>query len=160
MEAVGTIVGSWLAVVVLTRLVTRGLRRAHAPAGLARSIRDALTIAWIAFVGVGVLTLTGFGSAVSFVTISGLVGLAVSLALQNTLSNMIQGILIVSDGVLRLNDPVEFSGVKGVVVRIGLRSTWIRTEAGNIAVISNSNLANGPLINHTAVARLERKLSV
>ena len=65
---------------------------------------------------------------------------------------------MLSDGVLRLDDSVEYSGVKGVVVKIGLRATWVKTEHGDIAVISNNFLVNGPLFNYTATQRLERKL--
>lgn len=90
--------------------------------------------------------------------LSGIVGLAISLALQNTLTNIISGILILSDGVLRLHDSVEYSGVRGRVVKIGLRATWVKTDSGDIAIISNNYLANGPLVNFTARERLERKL--
>ena len=100
----------------------------------------------------------GLGSIFSFLTLSGIVGLAISLALQNTLSNIISGILILSDGVLRLHDSVEYSGVKGRVVKIGLRATWVKTDSGDIAIISNNYLANGPLVNFTAGERLEKKL--
>ena len=65
---------------------------------------------------------------------------------------------MLSDGVLRLNDSVEYSGVKGVVVKIGLRATWVKTDHGDIAIISNNYLVNGPLVNRTATQRLERKL--
>ncbi len=91
---------------------------------------------------------------------NGIAGLAISLALQNTLTNIISGILILSDGVLRLHDSIEYSGVKGRVVKIGLRATWVKTDSGDIAIISNNYLANGPLVNFTARERLERKLSL
>ncbi len=74
------------------------------------------------------------------------------------MTNIISGILILSDGVLRLHDSIEYGGVKGRVVKIGLRSTWVKTESGDIAIISNNYLANGPLVNFTANERLERKL--
>jgi small-conductance mechanosensitive channel len=48
--------------------------------------------------------------------------------------------------------------VKGKVVKIGLRATWVRTDNGDIAIISNNYLANGPLVNFTAGERLEKKL--
>jgi len=73
-------------------------------------------------------------------------------------ANIISGILILSDGVLRLLDSVEYSGVRGRVVKIGLRATWVKTDSGDIAIISNNYLANGPLVNFTARERLERKL--
>lgn len=152
------IVGSALFTEVLIRVLSRLVRRAGGHAGLARSIREGFTLLWVTLAGVGILSLIGIASEFSFLTISGIVGLTVSLALQNTLSNIISGVLLLSDGVLRLDDSVEYSGVKGVVVKIGLRATWVKTERGDIAVISNNYLVNGPLVNHTATQRLERKL--
>ena len=157
-EIVLIVVGSGLFTEALIRGLSRLVRRAGAHAGLARSIREGFTLLWITLAGVGILSVTGIASAFSFLTISGVVGLAVSLALQNTLSNIISGVLLLSDGVLRLDDSVEYSGVKGVVVKIGLRATWVKTEQGDIAVISNNSLVNGPLVNYTATKRLERKL--
>jgi small-conductance mechanosensitive channel len=48
--------------------------------------------------------------------------------------------------------------VKGRVVKIGLRATWVKTDSGDIAIISNNYLASGPLVNFTAAQRLEKKL--
>jgi len=152
------IVGSALFTEALIRGLSRLVRRAGAHAGLARSIREGFTLVWVVLAGVGILSVVGIASQFSFLTISGIVGLAVSLALQNTLSNIISGVLLLSDGVLRLDDSVEYSGVKGVVVKIGLRATWVKTDRGDIAVISNNYLVNGPMVNHTATQRLERKL--
>jgi len=152
------IVGSAILTEALIRGLSRLVRRAGAHAGLARSIREGFTLVWITLAGVAILSIIGIASEFSFLTISGIVGLAVSLALQNTLSNIISGVLLLSDGVLRLDDSVEYSGVKGVVVKIGLRATWVKTDKGDIAVISNNYLVNGPLVNHTATQRLERKL--
>ena len=157
-EIASIIVGSALFTEALIRGLSRLVRRAGARAGLARSIREGFTLVWVVLAGVGILSLTGIASAFSFLTISGIVGLAVSLALQNTLSNIISGVLLLSDGVLRLDDSIEYSGVKGVVVKIGLRATWVKTDRGDIAVISNNYLVNGPLVNHTATQRLDRKL--
>jgi small conductance mechanosensitive channel len=157
-EIVSIIVGSALLTEALIRGLSRLAKRAGAHAGLARSIREGFTLIWITLAAVAILSLTGIASGFSFLTISGIFGLAVSLALQNTLSNIISGVLLLSDGVLRLDDSVEYSGVKGVVVKIGLRATWVKTEHGDIAVISNNYLVNGPLVNHTATKRLERKL--
>jgi small conductance mechanosensitive channel len=157
-EIASIIVGSALFTEALIRGLSRLVRRAGAHAGLARSIREGFTLVWITLAGVAILSLTGIASEFSFLTISGIVGLTASLALQNTLSNIISGVLLLSDGVLRLDDSVEYSGVKGVVVKIGLRATWVKTDRGDIAVISNNYLVNGPLINHTATQRLERKL--
>src|SRR6266704_772475 len=157
-ELASVIAGSWLVSELLIRLVTRGAKRAGASADLIRNVREGLSILWVVFVAAWLVFVLGLGSIFSFLTLSGIVGLAISLALQNTLTNIISGILILSDGVLRLHDSVEYSGVKGRVVKIGLRATWVKTDSGDIALISNNYLANGPLVNFTASERLERKL--
>ncbi len=152
------IAGSWLVSELLIRLITRGAKRAGASTDLIRNVREGLSILWVIFVAAWLIIVTGLGSIFSFLTLSGIAGLAISLALQNTLSNIISGILILSDGVLRLHDSVEYSGVNGKVVKIGLRATWVKTDSGDIAIISNNYLANGPLVNFTASERLEKKL--
>ncbi len=157
-QATGTIVGSYLIAELLIRVITRAAKRAHASPTVIRSVREGLSILWIVLSTAGVLSLTGIASQFSALTISGLVGLAISLALQTTLSNMISGILLFNDGALRLNDMVEYSGIKGKVVKVALRNTWVRMDDGNLAIISNSSLSSGPLVNFTAGKRLEKKL--
>ena len=149
---------SWLVSELFIRLIIRGAKRAGASAELIRNVREGLSLLWVVFVVGWLVIVTGLGSIFSFLTLSGIVGLAISLALQNTLSNIISGILLLSDGVLRLHDSVEYSGVKGKVVKIGLRATWVKTDSGDIAIISNNYLVNGPLLNFTAGQRLEKKL--
>ena len=149
---------SWLVSELFIRLIKRGAKRAGASAELIRNVREGLSLLWLVFVVGWLVIVTGLGSIFSFLTLSGIVGLAISLALQNTLSNIISGILLLSDGVLRLHDSVEYSGVKGKVVKIGLRATWVKTDSGDIDIISNNYLVNGPLLNFTAGQRLEKKL--
>src|SRR5215831_7783800 len=140
----------WLIIELLNRAISRGAKQSGASPLLVRSVRRTLRIIGLALVAAGLVEVAGLAPQLSFITFSGIAGLALSLALQNTLSNIISGILMMSDGVLRLHDVVEYSGVKGEVVKVGLRATWVRNAAGDIAIISNNYLANGPLVNHTA----------
>ncbi len=159
-QVVITIAVAWLSAELLIKGISRAAKRAGASADLIRTVREALSILWIVLATVAIFSITGIASLFSFLTLSGIVGLAISLALQNTLSNVISGILLLSDGALRLHDSVSFSSLKGEVVKLGLRSTWVRTDGGTIAIISNSNLQAGPLLNYTAVNRLEKRLKV
>jgi small conductance mechanosensitive channel len=104
-----------------------------------------------------VLIVTGIASEFQALTVTGLAGLTISLALQTTLSNIIAGVLLFSDKTLRLNDVISYGGIKGTIVRVGLRLTLIRTQEGNIAIIGNSTLMSGPFINYSAEERLVGK---
>ncbi len=139
------------------RIINGLARRAGASTAVLHDIRDVILVIMVAVVISGVARVSGIASEFTALTISGVAGLAVSLALQSTLSNIISGILLFHDGVLRLGDEIEYSGVKGTVDRIALRNSWVRTAKGDIVVISNTSLANGPLTNYSVRERLEKE---
>lgn len=146
---------------ILGELFRRGLtaiaKRAGASRTLVKSIGDGIRVAWIVVGAAGVLIITGIASQFQALTVTGLAGLTISLALQTTLSNIIAGVLLFSDRTLRLHDEIAYSGIRGTVVRVGLRSTLIRTQEGRIAIIGNSTLLAGPFINYSAEERLVGK---
>jgi len=146
---------------IVGELFRRGLtaiaKKAGASRQLIRSIRDGVRIGWIVIAAAAVLIVTGIASEFHALTVTGLAGLAISLALQTTLSNIIAGVLLLSEKTLRLHDVISYSGIRGTVVRVGLRSTLIRTQEGNIAIIGNSTLMSGPFINYSAEERLVGK---
>ncbi len=79
----------------------------------------------------------------------GIGGLAIGLALQNTLSNFFAGIHIISDRPINIGDFIEIpdSNVSGYVENIGWRSTKIKTLPSTIVVVPNSKLAESVIIN-------------
>jgi len=150
-------VGIFVAEEALSFVIRRIARRAGAGPTVARDIGATLRIVALALILSNVLSYSGLSSLFTGLTVSAVVAVAVSLALQTTLSNVIAGLLLFSDGVLRLGDTIEYSGTKGEVVRIGLRNTWVKTSVGHLTVIGNSALSGGPLVNHTATERLSKK---
>lgn len=108
--------------------------------------------------GTTVAAYTGVASIFTALNISGIAGFVISQALQNTISNIVWGILSFGDGAIRLGDVIEFGGIKGTVVRTAMRNTWIKREDDKIAIIGNTTLSGGPLINHTATERLNKKI--
>jgi small-conductance mechanosensitive channel len=142
---------------ILSFVTRRVARRAGAGPTVLRDIGASLRIVAAALVLSDVLSFSGLSSLFTGLTVSAVVAVAVSLALQTTLSNVISGLLLFSDGVLRLGDTIEYSGKKGEIVRIGLRNTWIKTMEGHFVVIGNSSLSSGPMENHSASERLSKK---
>lgn len=160
---VGVVLGTAVTILieeVISFLIRRAAKVAGASSTVIRDVGAAMRVIAILVVIAGILSFTGLASEFTALTLSGIGALAVSLALQNTLSNIISGIFLFSDGLIHLNDTVEYSNVKGKVVRIALRNTWIKMDSGEIAVISNSLLSGGPLINHSATARLSKKYAI
>lgn len=162
-EVLIVLVGVAVVGTLLSRLFSTIALRAGASKAVANSIRQWIGVLMIIGAVAGVAYLTGVSSAITTLTISGIAGLAISLALQNTISNVIAGVLLLNDGIIRLGDDIQYGGpggVRGEVVKLSLRTTWIRTPTGVITVIGNSNLSAGPILNYSATARLGKKLQV
>jgi small-conductance mechanosensitive channel len=141
-------------------VLKRAARIAGAGPTVSRDIAAFVRIIALVIMASGVLNFTGLASDFTALTISGVAALALSLALQTTLSNVICGLLIFNDGVIRLGDTIEYSGVKGKVARMALRNVWIKLDDGSIAVVSNSSLSGGPVINHSAADRLAKRYAL
>jgi len=79
----------------------------------------------------------------------GLGGLAVALALQDTLANLFAGIYMMVDRPITVGDFIKLeSGEEGFVEEIGWRSTKVRMWANNIVVVPNSKLAQSVVTNY------------
>ena len=146
---------------LLTRFIVGIARRAGAPKQTESSIRDLMGVIMLLFAFGVISTVSGLSSYFTALTISGVAGLAASLALQTTLSNIIAGLLMLRDGTVHVGDDIQYGGpggLRGEVVQLSLRTTWLRMADGHIAVIGNSNLSAGPILNFSATARLEKKL--
>ncbi len=99
-----------------------------------------------------VILLDHFGVNVTgLAAILALVGLAVGLAAQDTISDMISGYIILVDQPFRVGDRIEIPNEDtwGDVVEIGTRTTRIRTRDNTLVIIPNSSIAHGQVKNYS-----------
>ncbi len=96
----------------------------------------------------------------TIVAVLGAAGLAVGLALQNTLSHFAAGVMLISFRPFEAGDLIEGAGVAGTVDSIGLFSTTIITPDNVKIVVPNSNLFSGTLKNMTALGTRRVDLEV
>jgi MscS family membrane protein len=104
-------------------------------------------------IGVTVLEQVGF-DVVSILTGMGIGGLAVALAAQETLGNVLGSVQILTDHPFGVGDWVSVDGQMGEVAEIGLRSTKLKTYNGILVVIPNRHIAEVTIHNLTADGRL------
>lgn len=83
----------------------------------------------------------------SIIAVLGTVGLAIGLALQNTLSNVASGILILFLKPFRKGDQVELENLSGFVDSVGLFTTSISTFDGIYVTAPNAQIFNTTIKN-------------
>ncbi|MBO4876826.1 MAG: mechanosensitive ion channel [Ruminococcus sp.] len=98
----------------------------------------------------------------SILTVLGAAGLAVSLALQNCLSNLCGGFIILFSKPFSSGDTVELDGTVGKVSAIGILYTKIVTLDGKTVYIPNGKVSESKIINFTAdsVRRIDQTFSI
>ncbi len=88
-------------------------------------------------------------SITPIITALGVGGLAVALALQETLSNLFAGIHILATKKIRPGDTIRLdTGDEGAVADITWRNTVVRTLANNLIIVPNSKLAAAVVTNY------------
>ena len=85
----------------------------------------------------------------SIVTIFGAVGLAISLALQNCLSNLAGGFIILFSKPFSAGDVVEVDGTVGTVRSISILYTQLVTFDSKTVLIPNGKVSDAKIINYT-----------
>lgn len=137
------------AATIAGKIVRQSVQRSDLPlptTGLAYGVIKG-TILAIGFV----IILSQMGIAIApLLTALGVGGLAVALALQDTLANLFAGIHILVEKSVRVGDAVRLeSGQEGSVLDITWRTTRIRTLQNNIVVIPNNKLAQSVVTNYS-----------
>lgn len=131
-----------------------------ARSGMASSATIFANIARIAVLAVGVLVLlqTLGISIAPILTALGVGGLAVALALQDTLANLFAGVHILASRKVKLGDYIQLStGEEGYVVDINWRNTVVHQLPDNDLIVPNALLANATVTN---THRPTRQISV
>jgi len=109
-------------------------------------LRKALKITLAVIVAVWVVQLLGY-SVGSLLAGLGIGGLAVALALQDTLANFFGSVFIFLDRPFSVGDMVKIGDTEGVVEQIGFRSTRIRTWPATLVAIPNKQVAESKIDN-------------
>ena len=108
----------------------------------------ALAIAYIVF---GILEPP---ESVLFATL-GSIGLAIGLAAQDGIRNLLAGVMIIFNPPFRVGDMVNFGGYYGEVIRLDLSVTWLRTFDDNVVMVPNAEVLRQAVVNANSGALTE-----
>lgn len=123
---------------------------------LASNVGRFLAVAWIL-----IAAADSFGVPVTpLVAGLGAGGLAIALASQYTMENLIAGLVIFADKPVRIGDECQYGAVRGRVERIGLRSTRIRGLDHTVISIPNAEFAKSQLVNFSSRDRIPLSITL
>ncbi len=112
-------------------------------------INRVLTLLVMSFALLIILELLGINTA-SVLTVLGAAGLAVGLALKDTLSNIAAGIFLLTQHPYKTGDFVECAGMSGSILEIGLFTTKLRTPQGQDIFVPNNSIIAAPITNYSS----------
>ena len=79
----------------------------------------------------------------------GIGGLAIALAIQNILGDLFAAISIVVDKPFVVGDSISVENYRGKVEHIGLKTTRVRSESGEMIIFSNGELLKSKIRNYS-----------
>lgn len=150
-----------VAVMTLSILLSRALRRVlnrrlFAPRlveeGLQASIGSLLHYVIVTVGLFTALSVAGFDLS-TFALVAGALGVGIGFGLQNIVQNFFSGLILLFERPVRVGDVIEIAAVRGVVRKIGLRSTVVETVDGAEVMVPNSRLIADAVTNWTLGSR-------
>ena len=152
----GRLIGA-LAIFVIGRWVAKGLagwfRRGVTKAGveetLARFLANLINIVLIALVILTALSTLGINTT-NFLAILGAAGLAIGLALKDSLSNFAAGVMLVFFRPFKVGDFIEAAGIAASVESIGIFSTSLKTGDNRVITVPNALIYGATITNFSA----------
>lgn len=133
---------------VLMRICEKAILRLKIEKTLHAFIKSALNILlWL----IAILIVADYVGipVTSLLAVLSLVGLAVSLAIQGTLSNLAGGLMLLTAKPFGVGDYVETADVAGTISEIGLVYTKMTTVDNKVICIPNSEISGAKIVNYT-----------
>lgn len=137
---------------VLLGLLDRTFRRLEVEKSLHVFVRAALRVVlWM----ITLCVVLGYLDIpmTSLVAVLSIAGLAVTLAIQGTLSNLAGGIQVLMSKPFKADDYIDAGSVSGTVVEVGLAYTKLRTPDNKVISIPNGQMSGEKIVNYSTEER-------
>ena len=135
---------------VILRLCDRAFDRSERLAPFRTYLRSTLRAVLYILLALAVLGSIG---VTSFVALLSVAGLAVSLSLQNTLSNVAGGVMLLISKPFTVGDYVSCDGIEGAVRAVDLAYTTFATVDNKEIFVPNSQIVTAKIVNYNALGR-------
>lgn len=135
---------------IIKVVITRIMRRTKKDEAVVHFVASLIDVILKIVVLVAALATMGINTA-SIITVLGTCGVAIGLALKDSLGNVAGGMMIIVNKPFKKGDYISATGVEGVVQTINLFNTVLLTVDNKEVVIPNGQLSNSNIINFSAM---------
>ncbi len=149
LTAILVLIAGWWGSRWLSRLVIQALPSRHGFDDTIRPLTAQLVRYGILIFAI-IIALGQLGvQTTSMLAVLGAAGLAVALALQDTLKNLAAGIMLIWLRPLRAGEHIDAEGIAGTVIEIGLFATQLRNVEGVYVFTPNNKIWDATITNYT-----------
>lgn len=148
--AVAVLVGFWLLAKLARNVLTRLLRRVSHSEQVTRVLAETVFLALVAaglFIALGILGLEK--TVASLLAGAGILGLALGFAFQDIAANFMAGIYLSIEHPFRAGHLIRSKEIEGIVKKVHLRWTEIRTPQGQVILVPNKQVFENPITNYS-----------
>lgn len=135
---------------IIKAILTRVLKRAKRDEAVTHFIVSLTDVVLKIIIMISALATMGINTA-SIITVLGTCGVAVGLALKDSLGNLASGMLIIVNKPFKTGDFIDAAGTSGTVSTINLFNTVLLTTDNKEVVVPNGLLSSGNIINYSAM---------
>ena len=132
---------------LIKAVLKRILRRAKRDEAMSSFIVSLVNIILEIVVLITALATMGINTA-SIIAVIGTCGVAIGLALKDSLGNIASGIMIIFNKPFKKDDYVNLAGEEGRITQINLFNTTLMTDDDTVIIVPNSEAVNNPIINY------------
>lgn len=133
---------------VALRIMSKGLERAKVDLTVVKFTKQCAKIILYVLLLIVVLSILGIPTT-SIITVIGTAGVAIGLALQDSLSNVAGGFLLMITKPFKIGDYIIVNGVEGTVAQISILHTRLTSGTNQAIFIPNGQAVNATVTNNT-----------
>lgn len=142
------LIGRWLAKVI-ARYASRSMERAHMEDMVIRFLRTLIYVGLMVAVVIAALNSAGIHTT-SLTALLASAGVAIGLALKDSLANLAAGVMILIFKPYHVDDFVEAAGTSGSVEEVSIFNTILHTVDNVRVIVPNSAIISGNIKNYSA----------
>lgn len=141
------VVGRWVTRNII-KLLARMMRKSKVDEMLINFVTSIVNVLLLLFVVVAALGQLGVDTT-SLIALVGAAGLAVGLALQDSLKNFAAGVLLIVFRPFKEGDFVEVAGIAGIVEHVAIFTSVLRTGDNREVIVPNGHIYSGVITNYS-----------